>query len=185
MHSTGPATHLDGLLSRAISLPLLNNRGPSRPIKLKITLLKVFIPRISVNPPGRSDTWPEFPRKPTNHFQLAPKVVVLDWALAIIVDSDDLPRNLRAIARTIARQCDFNYLPSLTIFSEGRALFFCKSMKESLKALLVTYLRMGTSSIFLNKYSRIVDVIDSNLSAFRGCDFSQRSTLRFLEQRTL
>lgn len=48
----------------------------------------------------------------------------MDWALAAIADSDDLPCNLQAIARAIAKNCDLNYLPHLTFFGEDRALFF-------------------------------------------------------------
>lgn len=66
----------------------------------------------------------------------------------------------------IAKQCDFNYLPSPTLFSRARALFFCKNITESINASLVAYLWVGNSSIFLNKCSWMFNVIDSSLSAF-------------------
>lgn len=85
----------------------------------------------------------------------------LDWATAIICDSDELPLNLEAITMAIAKECKFNYLPSLTLFEEARALFFCKNMAHSLIASIIASLRMSISTIFLNKYSRMVNVIDS------------------------
>lgn len=92
----------------------------------------------------------------------------MDWSLAVVVDSDDLPGNLQEIAIAISKHCDLNYLLFLNRFGDDRALFFCKNMEESLKITLVASLRMGTSSIFLNKYSRTVNTIDSKVSAFRG-----------------
>lgn len=96
-----------------------------------------------------------------NHIPSASEPAILDWAFAIIVDSDDLPCNLQETARVIAKNCNLNYLPSLTLFGVNRALFLCKNMAESIKVSSVAYLRMADSSIFLNKYSGIVNVIGS------------------------
>lgn len=89
-----------------------------------------------------------------------------DWAIAIICDSDKLPHNLEPIVMAIGMQ--FNYLPSLTLYGEVRALFLCKTMADSITASTVASLRMGISTVFLNKYTRMVNVIDSRFSLLDG-----------------
>lgn len=149
------AMHPDGLPSRATSLLICNSRGTVREILLKnqsmILHFRMSLPYFSVK---QNKQWVNSTWKSSKDIQAAPEEAVPDWAMAIVVDSDELPRNLKEITRPIAKKCNFNYLPPLTLFKEARALFFCKNMADSLMASLVAYLRMGTWTNFLNKYSR-------------------------------
>lgn len=127
-----------------------------------------FPPESQHPPPWSTKQWMKFAGNTLNHIPSVSEPATLDWAFAIIIDSDELPCNLQEIARVIAKTCDLNYLPSLTLFGENRALFFFKNMADSIKVSSAAHLRMGNSSIFLNKYPRMVNVIDNRIFAFRG-----------------
>lgn len=107
----------------------------------------------------------------------------LDWALAIIVDSDDPPCNLQETAMAIASNCQLNYLPSLTLFGDNRALFFCKNLADSIKVSTVAHLRMGISSIFLNKYSRWLTLSTAKSARYED-GFQSKGYLLILKKLT-
>lgn len=75
-------------------------------------------------PPMPVQQWQPADANALNNSTDASETANRDWALAIIVDSDELPSNLQETSTLIAKKCNLSYLPVLTIFGENRALFF-------------------------------------------------------------
>lgn len=91
-----------------------------------------------------------------------------DWAKAIICDCVECPFNLEATSKGIANACNLDFLPSFTLFGEGKALFFCYTMSQSITASSVGCIRVRHSTVFLNKYYRLANAIDQSKSKFKG-----------------
>lgn len=53
-------------------------------------------------------------------------------------------------------------------FLSARALFFCSSVEESLQAVKRRRIKTPTTTVYLSRCHRFVNVIDTNISRFRG-----------------
>lgn len=80
----------------------------------------------------------------------------------------DLEATAIAIAIAIAKTCNVNFIPSLIPFSKGRALFFCNSIVEATSATKKGTIKLPLTTVYPNNYHRLINVIETNISRFRG-----------------
>lgn len=75
---------------------------------------------------------------------------------------------VNTLSHCYCKGMQFQFHPSLLSFGECRVLFFCFSVEESLQAVKHGRIKTPTTTAYLNRCHRFVNVIDTNISRFRG-----------------
>lgn len=76
--------------------------------------------------------------------------------------------DLEKMAINIAKECRFRFIPNLLPFGDKGALFFCPMLNDSLRAIAQGQISSWTNTLFLHKYYRLVNAINTDFSRFRG-----------------
>lgn len=86
------------------------------------------------------------------------KTILCDW----INPAHDLEKS------AIAKECQLHFIPTLLPFSNKKAVFFCLTLNETIRVASKGHISWAANSIYLHRYHRMVNAIDSNFSQFRG-----------------
>lgn len=89
-------------------------------------------------------------------------------------------QNLKNMAISIARDCNFRYIPNLLRFRECLSSFLLFFIKGSSSCCQHTPISIAGNTIYLNIYHRLLNSIDTTLSQFLGW-ISIRSPFLFLK----
>lgn len=84
-----------------------------------------------------------------------------------LYDCLETQMGLERKAIAIAKERNF-FIPSLFPFCKGRALFFCSSMYEAIRIAKRVSIETAITTVYLNNYHSLVNVIETNFSRFRG-----------------
>lgn len=90
------------------------------------------------------------------------------WDRAIIYDWIKPDQDIEKVATTVAKECNFCFIRNLLPFCEGRALFFCPSVREASQALTKGFISVAANTVYLTGTIPLVNMIDTNISRFVG-----------------
>lgn len=85
--------------------------------------------------------------------------LVFNGNIVVVVDSMKSKIGLEVMAKAIAKSCNFNYIPSVRPFSEGKFLLFCKTQEEASAIANLRSLRTFEATVFFNKFHKMVNVV--------------------------
>lgn len=71
------------------------------------------------------------------------------WDRAIIYDWIKPEQGIEKVAITSAKECNFCFILNLLLFCEGRALFFCPSVREASQAVTKCFISMAANTVYL------------------------------------
>lgn len=108
------------------------------------------------------------PSKDPNQHQPSKEKFVFNGNTIATIDSIKPDLDPEVTAKVIAKSCNYNYIPSIRPFREGRFILFYKTRDEAFAAANIRSLKISEATVVLNRVHRMLNVVDSKISGFRG-----------------